>query len=289
MRAASTWRRVTKANPCPICAKPNFCGVASDGSACICMRVEAGASKRTRNGGFLHRITGQRRAWRARTTELPDQKPCRHDLAGLAANYRTAVNPTRLQRLADVLGLSVASLRRLGIGWAHDCRAWSFPMTDAGGNVRGIRLRLENGRKFAVTGGREGLFVPTDLCGDSLFITEGVTDCAALLDLGLAAVGRPCCSGGVRLLVELVKTRKPADVIVVADADEPGQRGGDALSSALVLYAHRVRIITPPPGIKDARAWLQAGATAADVHEAVDVAPTRNISIVSRWSARGVG
>lgn len=282
------WQRVNKARPCPICNHYDWCSVSADGCLCICMRVGDGAMKRTRNGGFLHRRTGRLHLPSASTTELAEPKVSRHDLMALAANHRTAVNPARLQHLADALGLSAASLLRLGIGWAHDHRAWAFPMTDAAGTVRGIRLRLENGRKFAVTGGREGLFVPSDLVvADLLFITEGPTDCAALLDLSLAAVGRPCCTGGARLLVELVKAHAPADVVIMADADEPGQRGADALASVLVLYAERVRIITPPPGIKDARAWIQAGARAADVREAVATTPTHKISIAAKRAAQG--
>lgn len=281
------WQRVTKSRPCPICNHHDWCSLSADTCLCICMRVGDGAMKQTRNGGFLHRVSGRHHSQSARAIELP--KPIsRHDLSALASNYKTAANPARLQRLADALGLSAASLLRLGIGWAHDHRAWSFPMTDAAGNVRGIRLRLENGRKFAVAGGREGLFIPSGLSvAGSLFITEGPTDCAALLDLGFAAVGRPCCTGGARLLAELVKVHRSPKAVIVADADEPGQRGADALASVLVLYAQRVRIITPPPGIKDARAWIQAGATAADVRGAVETAPIHKLSIATRRAAQG--
>lgn len=30
------WRRVSTAFPCPICHKPDYCGIATDGSVCIC-------------------------------------------------------------------------------------------------------------------------------------------------------------------------------------------------------------------------------------------------------------
>ena len=203
---------------------------------------------------------------------------------------RTAVDPARLLRLAERLGLSVTSLNRLGIGWAFDSGAWAFPMTDATGGLLGIRLRLDSGRKFAVTGGREGLFIPADLPqGGELLIAEGPTDCAALLDLGFAAVGRFCCTGGGRLVVELVESRRPMSVVIVADADEPGQRGADTLASVLVLYVPRLRIIKPPDGIKDARAWKQAGVTAADLRAAIDAAPIHKLRIVSKRQSQGVG
>ena len=43
---------MTRARPCPICKKPHWCGVSHDGTVCICMRVEEGAVKITRNDGF---------------------------------------------------------------------------------------------------------------------------------------------------------------------------------------------------------------------------------------------
>jgi hypothetical protein len=88
---------------------------------------------------------------------------------------------------------------------------------------------------------------------------------AALLDLGLLAVGRPSCTGGVRLLVELVKQRRPAEVCIIADGDAPGQRGAGNLAAVLLAYCPAVRIATPPDGIKDAREWKRRGATPADV------------------------
>src|SRR5262249_26603719 len=162
----------------------------------------------------------------------------------------------------------------LGIGWSNEHRAWSFPMQDASGRVVGIRLRAPRGAKFAVKGGHEGLFLPATATlvgpGSQLLIVEGATDTAALLDMGVQnGVGRPCCMGGVKLLVGLVRLRQRPEV-VVADGDEPGQRGAEHLASILLAYVPAVRLIRPPNGIKDARAWLQAGGTEKDVLDAID-------------------
>src|SRR5207253_1067400 len=100
----------------------------------------------------------------------------------------------RLLQLADSLGLSMTSLCQFGVGWATEHRSWSFPMRDAESNVVGIRLRRPDGFKFAVKGGKEGLFIPEDRNAQSspLLIAEGVTDAAALLDMGFTnVVGRP--------------------------------------------------------------------------------------------------
>ena len=215
-----------------------------------------------------------------RTLALAAPTPARHDLALLAKQFQTAINPLRLERFAAGLGLSVESLRRQGIGWAADFSAWAWPMSDAGGDVRGIRLRGIDGKKFAVRGGREGLFISSGLRDASeLLIAEGASDTAALLDLGFDAIGRPSCAGGVGLLADFVQARKHSGVVIVADADEPGQRGAEALASVLALYTRRLRIIRPPAGMKDARLWKLAGATAADVQAAIDAATVRKLSV----------
>jgi DNA primase len=172
-------------------------------------------------------------------------------------------------------------------------------MTDAAGKLQGIRLRSASGFKYSVSGSRQGLFIPSDLpATELLLIGEGPTDTAALLDFGFSAVGRPSCTGGVRLLVELVRQRRRADVVIVADGDAPGQRGAGNLAAALLAYSLAVRIITPPDGIKDAREWKRRGATAGDVLAIIDAAPVRRLAIsVSRqrrkkgrrasWNAKG--
>jgi hypothetical protein len=203
------------------------------------------------------------------------------DLGRLAENYRKALQPGALARLADQLGISVESLRRLGIGWAAEHRAWVFPMTDRDHRVRGIRLRLPDGHKLSVRGGREGLFIPEGLtpADDLLLVSEGPTDTAALLDLNFQAVGRPSCTGGLRLLVEAVLKWRPREVVVVADSDPPGQRGAENLAHQLLVYCAVVRLITPPAPFKDVRLWKMGGATRANFLAAIDAAPVRELTI----------
>jgi len=205
------------------------------------------------------------------------------DFGRLAAEYAAAVDTAELRDFAEELGLSVGSLTRLGIGWAAEHWAWSFPMHDTCRRVRGVRLRSWAGRKWSVKGGREGLFVPAGLdCARPLLVCEGPTDTAALLDLGFEAVGRPSCTGGTTLLAELVGHRKPPGVVVVADSDGPGRRGAEALATALLPVCRPVRVICPPCGVKDARAWKQAGATRKDVQAAIAAAPERSLRVARR-------
>lgn len=270
------FRRVTRSSPCPICDHPDWCLVSRDHppSCAVCQRVES--RHRWRDAGWLHRLRPDD-SWRPRrhirtiAIRPSDNAP---DLGALATRYVSDVPPVLLDAFAERLGVTTGSLRRLRIGWAG--RAWSFPMIDprCGDRVCGIRLRPPDGTKYAVKGGKEGLFVPTGLKGDGpLLIAEGATDTAALLDLGFDAIGRPSCSGGVRHVLHFVKVRAPARVVIVADQDAPGQVGAAALARTLAAHHRDVRVITPPA--KDARAWLRLGATRADLAALIEsVAPT---------------
>ncbi len=274
--SASDWTRVSRSTPCPICGRRDWCLVARDGSAVICQRVKSG--KRIGDAGFLHPLRDAD-VWRERkrvrrVVQHPPTASVR-DFARLAQQYARAATPVALAKLAAELGVGVEALRRLHVGW--DGVAWTFPMGDAAGCVVGIRRRLPDGRKLSVRGGREGLFIPAGLPSNGpLLLPEGPTDTAALLGLEFAAVGRPSCVGGVLLACELARGR-PA--LVVADADEPGQRGAGHLARVLRAHCPSVRIITPPDGVKDARAWVSAGATRKDVQRTIDRAAVLRIRL----------
>lgn len=280
------WQRVARDRPCPICARFKWCSTSSDGHLAICMRVSEGAIRRTRNGGFLHSLKPLEPRQRLQRTSIVRTSRAPSDTnqwLQCCERFQAAVNPERLNRLAIALGVSVASLMRLRIGWSVARNAWSFPMVDANGAVVGMRLRTPGGRKFAETGGHEGLFIPLDLAigNEPVAICEGPTDTAALLDLGFACVGRPSCSGGIGLVAELVRVHAPPGVFVFADNDPAGLRGAEALASTLVAYAGDVRLVRPPPGIKDVRAWLQSGATRESVLHGINATPPRRLKIVS--------
>ena len=288
MSIRNQWRRVNRAKPCPICKRPDWCLVSEDGGAAICARIES--ARRAGDARYLHRLRDDDFRPRHRIHFIPMMPVApAHDLADLAAEYRRAVDPVRLNGLAAKLELSVVALDALGIGWSSAHGAWSFPMTDVTGVVRGIRLRKPDGFKFSVKGGKEGLFIPPATPIDApLFVVEGATDAAALLDFGLVnVVGRPSCTGGIKLVVDLVKARKPRQVILVADGDEPGQRGAGNLASVLLAYASAIRLISPPRGLKDVRAWRQAGSTHAELRTLVDAAPVRKLTIRSSSTRQG--
>ena len=104
---------------------------------------------------------------------------------------------------------------------------------------------------------------------DRLFIAEGESDTAALLSIGLDAIGRPGCRGGSRLVLRFVRDAHPREVVIVADADEAGLDGARHLARSLTPYSRAVRVFVPPSEDGDARAWVREGATASDVNAAV--------------------
>jgi hypothetical protein len=283
-RRGSGFVRVRRENPCPVCGHADWCMVTPDGSACICPRESRGAVRRCGEAGYLHRFGPRDAAEVTRRFTVP-VAAAPAELSGLALRYRDALDPGRLGRIAANLGLSPGSLARLGTGWCEASRAASFPMSDDTGRVIGVRLRTADGKKFAVRGSRNGLFISEGIDPTGLvLVAEGPTDTAALLDLGFAAVGRPSCTGGVPLLAGFVRRHRPAHVVVVSDRDGHGrgQDGASELARRLTLYCRSVRVILPPDGVKDARAWVRAGATRDDVSGVIDAAPPWRVAVIAR-------
>jgi len=199
----------------------------------------------------------EQRITERRPTVLPDMMP-----TWLEFKDKNPDNePRQHERL---LGIPVGGLARLGVVWSSTLNVLACPMMNRPcGQIIGIRLRADSGRKWAIPGSRNGLFCPVSFVGEgSLYMPEGMTDTAALLGLGLDAVGRPSCSGGRDLCRSMASARP---IVVVADADEPGRVGAEMLARELAADGRNVRVLPPPPGIKDAREWVSRGGTRSSV------------------------
>jgi len=267
----STLIRVSKQYPCPICGKHDWCSIFQDGICAICMRISAGAIKETLNGGFLHRLSNSKLPC-IRTIPAKPEMPKRDDLPDIADYFHEQGKKShhRISWLSDQLGLPLWTLNDLSVGWSERRKAFSFPMRDSKDRIIGIRLRSWAGKKYAVTGSREGLFIPKNLEKSSrILICEGPTDCAALLSIGFPVIARPNCSGGVKHIIGWIKQNNQDEVVIVSDTDEPGRRGAQSLASALCIYAPSLQVIYPPDGVRDVRAWINTGASRADVEEVI--------------------
>ena len=300
-QARGGWIRVSPRHPCPICGRPDWCGVAANGSAAACMRVEIGSVRRLKNGAWLHRFgTGgddPRRpsgggAALPRPTAAPptDAVADQAKLGRLMDRYRRAVVPPKLDRLAAQLGLSSRrSLEDLGVGWSDFHPGYAFPARDHLGRLVGIQIRRDDGTKRLVRGSRQGLFLPWDLRTMSssvpLVICEGASDTACCLDLAYRylkdqhlsdlawrTVGRPNWACGGEDLVKLVQSLHPdvaARVVIMAD-DEPagdGRRGARELADLLRPHCRRVEVLLPRA--KDLRERVAAGLNPAAFARAV--------------------
>ena len=288
--ARGGWVRVNRHLPCPVCGRPDWCGVAADGSAAACMRVEVGSVRRLRNGAWLHRFgtdNGPRRPSGSGALPVPPAASPPADAVADAAKlnrlmdrYRRAATSTQHRKLAAQLGLSsTRPLADLGVGWSSYHPGHAFPCRDHLGKLVGIQIRHGDGTKRLVRGSRQGLSLTWNLrqmpLNTPLVICEGASDMAACLDLayrhqqdqGLPtlpwrAVGRPnwACGGGE--LLKLVRHLHPAAdarVTIVADAEPSGdgRRGARGLADLLRPACRRVEVLVPKA--KDLRERVASG------------------------------
>ncbi|MCA9312164.1 MAG: hypothetical protein KDA21_13205 [Phycisphaerales bacterium] len=150
-------------------------------------------------------------------------------------------------------------------------------MRDPAGGIVGVRLRSETGYKWSVRGSRQGLFIAdgVDISREPLVIAEGPTDTAALLGVGVAAIGRPSCLGAVAETIAFTRRHAINSTIVLSDGDEPGRRGALVLARRLGAYCLDVRIAPPPRRFKDAREWVASGVEATEVIQTLSAAAQR--------------
>ena len=257
----TTWIRVSKHHPCLICSRPNWCAFSSDGAAALCMRQPSPIEVDCKGAGigFIHKLNAHEAPRLARIARAASTRPKPTlNAAALHSGLLAATSAVQIAECAAGLGVTPDGLRRLGFAWYSEKEAWAIPMRSAEGEIIGLRLRTADGKKWAVAGSHQGLFLADGSFPDlatSLCLVEGPTDCAAMLSLGFHdVVGRPSCSGGHDLVLPLAAGR---DVVIIADRDEPklrpdgttwfpGAEGAERLAAALLP-------VTP---IADDGTWL---------------------------------
>ncbi len=216
-----------------------------------------------------------------RRLTIPERTAAPERFGLMAEVWRRNMRPRWLLRAAEMLGLPTEPLEQLQVGWSPEHRATSWPMRDADGVVIGVRLRCPStAKKWAVKGSSAGLFYPVGLLSterpERLMVCEGPTDTAAILSVGLPAVGVPSAGGCCDVVTESVRRLRPSEVVIVADADGPGLQGAERIAAALMIVA-KVRIVSPDTGVKDARAWVCGGADRAAIESAADRCSVRSI------------
>lgn len=163
---------------------------------------------------------------------------------------------TKLVRsLSKSLGVDYNSLLSVTCVVTPD-RNFAFPMCDGDKKVIGIRLRDNNGKKWAVKGSKQGLFIPCDTPQKDLYVTEGPTDCAAMLSMGLFSIGKAAAMQGPEEIVKFVTKNRIRRVIVIADNDDAGLRGATKLIDVCPVPC--CELVLPA---KDAREFYRNGGT----------------------------
>lgn len=258
------WIRVTRANPCAVCHKPDFCTFCLDLNLVLCMRIASDRPSKNSMGGWLHR-TGDPvpvKEWKMERKE--DETP-KINATLLMRDFSNGTKRDQVSHLAAMLQVTAASILALGAAWAEPHHAWAFPMRDGWGNVVGIRLRAESGKKWAVTGSKQGIFLADVEPQHTAFVVEGPTDEAAALSLGLFAVGRPSCACGDEQIVVAFKRLGVRRAVICTDNDGPGLRGAEKLSQALRIPT----AVYIPPG-KDLREAVGLGLTRESIESSVN-------------------
>lgn len=275
--ARQDWVRTTRKHPCPICStesKPRFgwCLLSRDGASVICGRTPSGKRIGNKGAGWLH-VVGEAKPYTPPRQETKIVKPVQRDWAEVAMECEAAL--PEQDPLADQLGVSDESLGRLMLGWSDKWGCYTFPMRAGDGSIIGIRTRYRNGEKRAMTGSAAGIFIPLNIRNGDIWVCEGPTDCAALLTIGLEAIGRPSNTGGCHYIVEFMRPRKGASAFILADRDKPGSQaeqstmaGANDLAAELRRVRRAVKIMRPPGG-KDVREMVRDGAT-ADMFRAIE-------------------
>jgi hypothetical protein len=256
--------------------------ISPDNTAAMCMRIE---SDRPKSGGWIHRLSDSPAP--ARKRERHEEPPKTSD-ADLHRKLDPLVNAwvskgmPRLRTLAAELGVSLASLARLQIGWEGE--AWTNPEKNHLCQIVGIKRRFPTVKLYYL-GSRPGLTYCDNWRGDGhgpIFVVEGASDVAAGLTMGLTVVGRPSNTGGISYLSRLLRAVGNRQIIVVAERDRkahdelkeivrkkhnpeckgcrlcwPGLAGARESAAKLSnLLGRSVLYRLPPDKAKDMREWL---------------------------------
>ena len=286
------WVRASKARPCRVCEKPDNCEAlrVDDGWLVYCGRVSEGAIRQNDGGQWLHKVADDS-VIRIREPRREPEPPQRAKKSAAywadLVRFCEECGKGRLTNLADTLGVSVKSLRRLHVGYSVQQEAGMFAERNAAGEFVGINRRFGNGEKKRSAGGESGLTFADDWdAGDGpLLLVEGGSDVAACLTMGLNAVGRPSNTGGVKLLGELLaNVPRTRTVIVIGERDRkrhgdlkenarkrhspecegcsacwPGWFGAVNVAKQLAeKLARPIAWALPPDDAKDSRAWWLA-------------------------------
>jgi hypothetical protein len=222
--------------------------------------------------GYIHKLNGH-------STPVPvkrEQPKVEIDAEGMVKGWIKETSAAYISSLAQNLGVKASALLEMGVCRAKEYHATAFPMRDGFGKIIGIRLRANDGKKWSVRGSRAGIFLPYCKSEDIAWIVEGATDTAAARSIGLYAVGRPSCSGGLYHLKTLFDRLHIRRAVIIADNDKPGLEGAEQL----VRHAQIPCCVMTLP-CKDVREFTSFGGTSEMLEDMVKGFVWRNVTTAS--------
>jgi len=237
---------------CPICGKPDWCRVSKNGEYVLCSRIPVYSQK-----GSLHKVDKS-----IETKGISDKANYYPPINwyALSKSYSRNCPLWRVAQYGALKRITFKSLIRLNMGF--DGETYTFPIFNENYVITGVQRQFPDGIKSMVRGSKLGIFIPTSFDTEvgKLVITEGMSDTAVALDLGLNAIGRLNCSSGQEIIKNIVNKHKfDAYVVIDNDTNQAGYDGGMKLAKELSFLTKTVKIIIPPLKYNDLRGWVIKG------------------------------
>ncbi len=257
------WMRVGDVGlKCPICLKPDWCLLHYQGKKVLCSRVKSNVKL---SCGWIHKIYENGLTVKSKKLGRKRSNMCINWNSLAKLYFRKSYRRKEMVDLSEQLGIPVGSLRSIWrMGW--DGEAYTIPCYDGFGEMNGIMRRFPDARKIWVSRSRNGLFIPKlKSWQGNLFVAEGWSDTAALVEMGFRAIGRASCQAGTPYIKTLLGHHTAIrQVTIVADNDKVGITGAHELAKALYGTVD-IAVTEVPAKWGDFRSWFQAGASIGDV------------------------
>jgi len=235
---------------CPICGKPDWCRVSKDGNRVLCSRVPVYSQE-----GTVHKID--------ENIEIKDRekyvyKDYTINWELLNMSYMKNCPFWRVSRFGKSRGVSNDSLIKLYMGF--DGEFYTFPVFNSRSDVVGIQRQHLDHTKLMIAGSKIGVFIPLGFSlSEPVVITEGASDTAAALDLGLNVIGRMNNSTGNKIIKKIMNKSRARLVYIIADNDinRAGYDGAMKLAKQLSsgCPSKNIKVFVTPWPYKDLREW----------------------------------
>jgi hypothetical protein len=186
------------------------------------------------------------------------------------------LNDDRVSRIATWRGLSLPCvnwLRGQGLIGLHRGSV-AFPVIEAGGKVIGAHIRLKDGSwRYDPNGNPVSAFIlGNPAAAETVAVFESQWDLLAAADLmglhrGLPGWAFVATRGASNAKLAGNLLRQGAALYAFPQNDPPGRKWADELVAAI---GRPVRMVATPEPHKDVNDWMRAGATLADLGNAIE-------------------